>query len=74
MAGTGGDIGGHDRREADLKSKQAGQLASLSNSSIGYPLWERVGRQSVSMRECLRVSFMVAYTASEQAIQAVTYQ
>ncbi|MEJ3590684.1 MULTISPECIES: hypothetical protein [Pseudomonas] len=24
-----------DRREADLKSKQAGQLASLSNSSIG---------------------------------------
>lgn len=35
LAGTGGDIGGHDRREADLKSKQAGQLASLSNSSIG---------------------------------------
>ncbi len=33
-----------------------------------------VGTQSVSIRECLRVSFMVMYTSSETAMQAVTYQ
>ena len=30
--------------------------------------------QSVSIRECLRVSFMVMYTSNDTAIHAVTYQ
>ena len=30
--------------------------------------------QSVTIRECLRVSFMVMYTSSDTAMQAVTYQ
>ncbi|GGU66465.1 hypothetical protein GCM10009504_24200 [Pseudomonas laurentiana] len=30
--------------------------------------------QSVTIRECWRVSFMKTYTSSEQAMQAVTYQ
>lgn len=30
--------------------------------------------QSVVIRECVRVSFIVTYTSSEQAMQAVTYQ
>ena len=30
--------------------------------------------QSVSIRECLRVSFMVMYTSNDTAMHAVTYQ
>ena len=35
---------------------------------------ERLLHQSVTIRECWRVSFMNTYTSSEQAMQAVTYQ
>jgi hypothetical protein len=39
------------------------------------PLRRRVQAfQSVVMREWVRVSFMVMYTSSEQAMQPVTYQ
>lgn len=39
------------------------------------PLWAlQPADQSVVIRECCLVSFMVTYTSSEHAMQAVTYQ
>ncbi|SEE89788.1 hypothetical protein SAMN04490194_4859 [Pseudomonas migulae] len=41
----------------------------------GLPLFLlREPNQSVSIRECLRVSFMVMYTSNDTAMHAVTYQ
>ena len=43
--------------------------------TLGTPLIKLLDYcQSVVIRECCLVSFMVAYTSSEQAMHAVTYQ
>ena len=41
---------------------------------VGRPCRTALPGHSVVIRECCLVSFIVAYTSSEQAIQAVTYQ
>ncbi|PBJ17864.1 hypothetical protein BSG18_48670 [Pseudomonas ogarae] len=58
-----------------ISDKSLDRERKKGRTCSGSPLlFVRLECQSVTIRECLRVSFMVMYTSSDTAMHAVTYQ